>query len=92
MSTGTRPSVGIAAGIAIALVQLYRWTLSPVLGGRCRFYPSCSIYALRAFALHGLWRGGWLVIHRLLCCHPWHAGGFDPVPECIPSGRERIEP
>ncbi|MCL4122022.1 UNVERIFIED_CONTAM: hypothetical protein GTU68_008237 [Idotea baltica] len=50
------------------------------MANRCRFYPSCSCYAYDAISQHGLISGGWLSIRRLSCCHPWHAGGYDPVP------------
>ena len=64
-----------------ALVQVYRYALSPLLGPRCRFYPSCSAYALEALEVHGGWAGAWLAARRILRCHPWHPGGYDPVPE-----------
>src|SRR5205807_2011532 len=63
------------------LIRLYQWTVSPLLGPGCRFYPSCSRYALEAVLRFGVVRGGALAIARLARCHPWHAGGFDPVPE-----------
>ena len=66
--------------IAQFLIRLYQWTLSPLLGPRCRFHPSCSHYAHEAMGRFGVLRGGWLSIKRLGCCHPWHRGGFDPVP------------
>jgi len=65
----------------IGLIQGYRLFISPWLGPHCRFYPSCSEYAQTAITTHGVWRGLWLAIKRLLRCHPWHPGGFDPVPE-----------
>ncbi len=61
-------------------VHLYRWTAAPLLGGQCRFEPSCSCYALEAIARHGAARGGWLAVRRTLRCNPWHPGGNDPVP------------
>ena len=65
-------------------VHLYRWTLSPLLGPRCRFAPSCSEYALEALARHGALAGSWLALRRLLRCHPWGGSGFDPVPHRHP--------
>lgn len=64
----------------IALIHLYRWLLSPLLGPRCRYLPTCSAYALDAFRRHGVWRGGRLAAARLLRCHPWGGSGYDPVP------------
>ena len=66
--------------LLIALIWLYRYTLSPVLGASCRFYPSCSEYAEQAILRHGALRGAWLAGKRLLRCNPWHCGGHDPVP------------
>jgi len=66
--------------VAALLIRLYQWTVSPLLGPACRFYPSCSQYALQAVLRFGVWRGGWLALARLSRCHPWHPGGFDPVP------------
>ncbi|MEP7248055.1 MAG: membrane protein insertion efficiency factor YidD [Gammaproteobacteria bacterium] len=64
------------------LIRLYQWTLSPLLGRNCRFYPTCSQYALEAIHDHGVLRGGWLTLRRLGKCHPFHPGGFDPPPPC----------
>lgn len=66
--------------IAIALIALYRHTISPFLGQNCRFHPSCSQYAHEAIQRFGLVHGGWLALKRLLCCHPLHPGGIDNVP------------
>jgi uncharacterized protein len=66
--------------VAALLIRLYQWTVSPLLGPRCRFYPSCSQYALEALLRFGVLEGGWLAVKRLARCHPWHPGGFDPVP------------
>lgn len=63
------------------LIITYRYLLSPLLGDCCRFYPSCSSYAQTALERFGLLRGSFLTIKRLLCCHPWHEGGYNPVPE-----------
>ena len=61
-------------------LYVYRWSISPLLGPRCRFYPSCSEYAIAAVRNHGIIRGLFLTVKRLLRCHPWHPGGVDPVP------------
>jgi len=66
--------------VATLLIRLYQWTLSPLLGRNCRFYPTCSNYALEAIEAHGVLRGGWLTVRRLGKCHPFHPGGFDPPP------------
>lgn len=66
--------------LAAFLIRLYQWTLSPLLGPTCRFYPSCSHYARQAILEFGVLRGGLLTLGRLGRCHPWHPGGFDPVP------------
>lgn len=68
--------------LAIGLVRFYQLFISPLLGPRCRFYPSCSHYALEALKTHGLVYGSWLAIRRILRCHPAHPGGPDPVPKC----------
>ena len=61
-------------------IHLYRWALSPFLPPACRFYPSCSRYALEALHRHGPFEGGWLAVRRLLRCNPFNPGGVDPVP------------
>ena len=66
--------------ILIACIRGYRYLLSPWLGNHCRFHPSCSQYATDAIETHGTPRGLWLAMRRLARCHPWHAGGYDPVP------------
>ena len=68
----------------MALVRLYHYLISPLLGPRCRFQPSCSHYALAAPETHGPWHGSWLALRRLNHCHPWHPGGHDPVPPRCP--------
>jgi len=62
------------------LIRGYQLIISPWIGPRCRFYPSCSHYAHEAIAVHGAARGTWLTLRRLARCHPWHPGGLDPVP------------
>lgn len=66
--------------VVVSLLRGYRYWLSPMLGNRCRFYPSCSAYALEAVETHGAMRGLALAARRLSRCHPFHAGGVDPVP------------
>ena len=66
--------------ILIGLIAAYRVLLSPLLGPSCRFYPTCSAYAAEAIEKHGALRGTWLALKRISKCHPWHAGGVDPVP------------
>jgi putative membrane protein insertion efficiency factor len=63
------------------LIRGYQLAISPLLGPRCRFYPSCSQYALEAIESHGAPHGVWLAIKRISRCHPWNEGGFDPVPD-----------
>jgi uncharacterized protein len=62
------------------LIRAYQLILSPLLGPKCRFYPSCSHYAIDAIESHGVLRGTWLTLKRIGRCHPWNEGGFDPVP------------
>jgi putative membrane protein insertion efficiency factor len=69
----------------ILLVKAYQRWISPLLPPVCRFYPSCSAYAVEALSRHGLLRGSWLTARRLLRCGPWHPGGIDPVPERRPG-------
>lgn len=66
--------------LLLVLLRAYQLIVSPMLGQNCRYYPSCSHYAMEAVRVHGAARGGWLGLKRLGRCHPWSAGGFDPVP------------
>lgn len=66
--------------LLIACIHTYRWTLRPLLGQRCRFYPDCSSYGLIALKKHGAFKGLFLIFKRLVKCHPFHPGGVDPVP------------
>lgn len=69
------------AKLLLGLIAIYRYAISPMLGRNCRFHPTCSEYAAEAIRLHGVWRGGWLALKRIGCCHPFHSGGYDPVPK-----------
>jgi putative membrane protein insertion efficiency factor len=64
----------------VGLIRLYKYAISPFLGSRCRFYPSCSEYAVEALQRYGALQGLWLALRRVSHCHPWHPGGYDPVP------------
>lgn len=66
--------------VCIALIKIYQIVLSPLLGPRCRFYPSCSSYSIEAIEKHGVVRGAFYMFKRILRCHPFSAGGLDPVP------------
>jgi len=74
----------IALTVAGSVLDLYHALMAPFLaahsGSGCRFEPSCSCYAKTALGRHGLWRGGWLAMRRLIRCHPWGGSGYDPVP------------
>ncbi|MFA5983689.1 MAG: membrane protein insertion efficiency factor YidD [Methylococcaceae bacterium] len=67
--------------LLITIIKLYKYFISPLLGQNCRFYPSCSSYALEAIQRHGALLGSYLTLKRLLKCQPFHPGGIDPVPE-----------
>jgi len=66
--------------VLIAIVRAYQYLLSPWWGSQCRFTPTCSHYAIEALERHGALAGAWLAMRRILRCHPWSAGGYDPVP------------
>ncbi|MFM8331635.1 MAG: membrane protein insertion efficiency factor YidD [Candidatus Methylumidiphilus sp.] len=67
--------------VLVRLIKFYRFVISPWVGHHCRFYPTCSSYALTAIERFGALRGSYLTLIRLSKCHPWHEGGLDPVPE-----------
>ena len=75
-------------GLTLALVRSYQQLVSPVLGCRCRYLPTCSDYALEAVETHGTLRGGGLALRRLARCMPWGRGGYDPVPPLREGSRE----
>lgn len=64
----------------IISIRIYQHTLAALLGGQCRFHPTCSEYGIEAIRTHGAWHGFWLGLKRICKCHPWHPGGLDPVP------------
>ena len=66
--------------LLIGLLRAYQYTLSPLLGRSCRFFPTCSDYAIEAIGRYGAIKGSYLAVRRVLRCHPWHPGGYDPVP------------
>ena len=66
--------------ILIGLVRVYQYAISPLLGRNCRYFPTCSDYTVEAVQKYGAIRGGWLGAKRICRCHPWHPGGYDPVP------------
>ena len=72
--------MSLAARPLILLVRCYQAVLGPVLGGQCRYAPTCSEYSLEALRTHGAIRGGWLTIKRICRCHPWGGSGYDPIP------------
>lgn len=76
-----------AVRAAVLLIRGYQKFISPLLGARCRFYPSCSQYAVLALTEWGLFRGVWLTARRLMKCGPWHEGGYDPPPHRVDSKR-----
>ena len=85
MPTPRTKKLGLGQRFALLVIWFYRITLSPLLGGRCRFYPSCSEYGRIAFTECGFWRGFSLTSRRILRCHPWNPGGVDFPPGTEPK-------
>jgi putative membrane protein insertion efficiency factor len=77
----------LPARALLALIQLYKWTLSPLIGRECRFLPTCSTYAADAIRAHGAWAGSWMATARVCRCHPWGGAGYDPAPALRPRAR-----
>ena len=77
--------------IAVGLIKLYRVAISPWLGSNCRFHPSCSAYAEEAFNTYGFFKGGYMTARRLIKCHPFHPGGYDPVVADSENKRKDID-
>jgi len=90
---GTGRTATVPARVLMVPIAGYRRFVSPLLAPRCRFAPSCSEYALTALAEHGAARGLWLAVSRVARCHPFHPGGYDPVPSRVippsPRGADR---
>lgn len=78
--------------VLLALLRVYQTVISPMTGPTCRYYPSCSSYAVLAVQRHGAARGSWLAVRRLLRCHPWTPGGVDDVPPARTSARDHGHP
>ena len=78
--TTIRAATSMIRQLFILLVRGYQVSLGPLLPAACRYYPSCSAYAIEALERHGAWRGGWLALRRIGRCHPFRPGGYDPVP------------
>jgi putative membrane protein insertion efficiency factor len=70
----------ILGSLFLLLIKLYQWFISPILGGSCRFNPTCSQYGIEAIKKYGPFKGGWLTLKRIGRCHPWGKHGYDPVP------------
>ncbi len=66
--------------LVIALIRFYQYAISPLIGRRCRYFPTCSEYTADAVTKYGAFKGSWLGVKRICRCHPWHPGGYDPVP------------
>ncbi len=67
--------------VLISFIKCYKYLISPFMASHCRFHPSCSSYAIQAIEVHGAFKGCYLALRRLLRCHPFHPGGYDPVPD-----------
>lgn len=82
---GGAARVGPTARVEIAAVRVYQWTIRPFIGANCRFWPSCSEYAVEALRMHGAATGSVMAAKRILRCNPWNEGGVDPVPGIDPN-------
>lgn len=80
MMAAGRLAMGVPREVLILLLKAYRRIISPMYGQVCRFFPSCSAYALEAVTIHGAVSGSWIAVRRLVRCHPWNSGGVDHVP------------
>jgi len=97
-TSAQRPRPSLLSRAAVGFVCLYQWVFSPlkpILFGTscgCRFHPTCSGYTREALLRHGFFRGTWLGLRRILRCHPWHPGGYDPVPDLKSGPDHDISP
>ena len=78
LQTLWRGLVGVPAAVLVGMARLYQWLLSPLIGPRCRFQPTCSEYCIGAIRRYGVVRGGLRSMRRIARCHPWNPGGYDP--------------
>ena len=76
--------------LVISLIRAYQYLISPLIGPSCRFYPSCSQYAVESIKIHGVFKGIYLAVNRVLRCHPGCKGGYDPVPEINNKIRNKL--
>jgi putative membrane protein insertion efficiency factor len=83
METISQTCQKVASNVVIFLIKIYQYIISPLLGPRCRYYPSCSNYAVEALQVHGFFKGFYYSVRRLLRCHPFSAGGVDLVPPTL---------
>lgn len=83
-----RAKLSPVAYLFLGIIHFYRYFISPLIGSRCRFYPTCSTYALEAIKVHGGLKGGWLTLKRISRCHPLSEGGEDPVPPKCDCGKK----
>lgn len=74
------PEDAAMKALLLFLIRFYRAAISPLFPPSCRYVPTCSAYAMEAIEKYGAWRGGWMAVKRILRCHPFHKGGYDPVP------------
>jgi len=91
VADASQRAVNLPRSSALVLLRVYQYALSPLIGPRCRFIPSCSAYAIDALSAHGFVRGSLLAARRLVRCHPWHPGGYDPCPAPRADSRETIQ-
>jgi putative membrane protein insertion efficiency factor len=84
--------IRLARQAVVLPLRVYRLCISPLFGPKCRYQPSCSAYAAQAILRHGVLRGSWLAAGRIARCHPWSAGGYDPVPPLVSSSSMQEHP